>query len=155
MRKLGGSHNIENVVVNIRPFGPPVPIRKKQQVHCVFGANVNRIVVNQTVLDGAGEVDAPRAVILADVVAHDCAGVTRAFFGVVTAFVADQKKTTVIVVTVIVLDDGIPAIPVGIESFAVALPFCPVGLVILDHRVVGAPSPNRDVVSLGPLIGMA
>jgi len=67
----------------------------------MFGANVNRIVVNQTVLDGPGKIDAPRAVILADVVAHNRPGVPGALFGAVAAFIADQQESAVVVVAII------------------------------------------------------
>src|SRR6266850_6650857 len=118
----------------------------------MFGTNVNRIVVNQTVLDGPGKIDAPRAVILADVVAHNRSRVPGALFGAVAAFIADQQESAVVVVAIIVLDDRIPAVPVGIESFAVPLSFCSVSLVVLNHRIVGAPGPDRHIVSIRPLI---
>src|SRR6267143_4316464 len=147
-RKLGRSRHIKNVVVKMAAFRPPVPIRKKQEVYRAPWLDVNCVVVDQAIFYGTGNVDAARAVILADVVAHDRAGVAGAFFGVVAAFVADQEKAAVVVVTVIILDDGIPAIPVGIEAFAVPLSFGSIGFVVLNHGVVGAPSPDRHIVSI-------
>src|SRR5437016_997524 len=148
------SCHVKNVVVKMAAFGPAMPIREKQEVYRVLWPDVNCIVVNQAIFYGTGNVDAPRAVVLADVVAHHRAGVTGAFFGVVSTFVADQEKTTIVVVAVVVLDDRVPAIPIGIEAFAVTLSFRSIGLVVLNHRVVGAPSPDGDVVSLGALIGV-
>src|SRR6267378_4282438 len=153
-RKLGGSRHIKNIVVETAAFRPPVPIRKKQEVYRVPWPDINCVVVDQAIFYGTSNVDTARAVILADVVAHDRAGVAGAFFGVVATFVADQEEAAVVIVTVIILNDGIPAIPVGIEAFTVPLSFRSIRLVVLNHRVVGAPRPNRDVVSLGPLIRM-
>ena len=116
--------------------------------------DVNSVVVNQAFFHGTGDIDAARAVILADVVAHYRARVTGAFCRLMPAFVANQEKTTVVVVAVIVLDEGIAAIPVGIKALPVALSFRSVGLVVLNHRIVGAPGPDGYVVSIRPLIGM-
>src|SRR5256885_4067604 len=116
--------------------------------------NVNSVVVNQAFFHGAGNIDAARAVILADVVAHYRSCVSGAFCSVMPGCVANQEKTTVVVVAVIVLGDGIAAIPVGIKALSVALSFRSVSFVELNHRIVGAPGPDGYVVSIRPLIGM-
>src|SRR5882762_9744128 len=154
-RKLGGSRHIKNVVVKMAAFSPPVPIRKKQEVYRVPCPDVNCVVVDQAVFYGTSNVDTARAVILADVVAHDRACVAGAFFRVVATFVADQEKAAVVVVTVIILDDGIPAVPVGVEAFTVPLSFGSISFVVLNQRIVRAPGPDRHIVSIRPLLRMA
>ena len=57
--------------------------------------------------------------------------------------------------TVVVLNNCIPAVPVGIKALCVALPVSAVDFVELHDRVVGAPRPDADVVALRALIGAA
>src|ERR1700737_2015880 len=154
MGKSRSSRHIKYVVVEVGAFGPAVPIRKKYEIHASPWPDVNCIVVNQGIGYRPGNVDAACAIILTDVIAHDGSGIPHALLAAVTAFVADQEKPTVVVVTVVVLDNGIPAVPVRIVAFTVALPFCSVSFVMLNHCIVRAPSPDGHVVSLGTLIGV-
>src|ERR1700690_1900160 len=65
------AHDIKNVVEQMDGARPSVPIGLKQEMHAVFLPHVNCIVVNNASLDRPRDIDAARAVILADVVAHN------------------------------------------------------------------------------------
>ena len=77
-------------------------------------------------------------IVLADVVARDGAYIPD-IFGAGIAGVADEKKSAVVVVAVVVLDERVAAVPIGVEAFAVVLAARSISLVELDDGVVGAP----------------
>ena len=56
--------------------------------------------------------------------------------------------------TVVVLDDRIAAVPVGIEAFRIVLAASAIDFVELHDRVVSAPRPDAHVVVLRALAGM-
>src|SRR5208283_5939709 len=124
-----------------------------QQVHVVIRPNENRVVVNQSVLHRSGKIDAAGAVVFADIVTGDGADVPRAGLGLLSAVVANQQKAAVVVVAIVVLNDGVLAVPIGIEPFSVALALGAIGFVILNQRVVSTPGPDGHVVAFGSLIG--
>ena len=84
---------------------------------------IDRVVVNGRVAHRTGHIDAPRVIVLADVVAHNRAHVSCVLFGIKAAFVAVQEEAAVIIVAIVVLDEGVARVPVGIETFAVATVF--------------------------------
>jgi len=78
---------------------------------------IDRVVVNGRVAHRTGHIDAPRVIVLADVVAHNRAHVSCVLFGIKAAFVAVQEEAAVIIVAIVVLDEGVARVPVGIETF--------------------------------------
>src|SRR5580704_15570922 len=90
-------------------------------------------------------------IVLANVVANDGADISHAVFGVLRTVVADQQKSAFIVVAVVVLDDRVAAVPVGIKPFGIMLAFGSIHFVVLDEGVVRAPWPDADVVILRAL----
>src|SRR5437667_1985784 len=147
------SGNVEDVVVKARVLAPSVPVGKQQQTHGVLGAYINGVVVNRAVLYRSRDIDTAGSVILTDVVADNGSGISGALCGIVSTLIADQQKTAVVVMAVVILNDCVPAVPIGIEAFSVALAFGAVSLVVLNQRVVRAPRPDPDVVSFRPLVG--
>src|SRR5262245_34172636 len=94
-------------------------------------------------------------IILTDVVADDRSDVPDIAGGSVAAFIADQQKTTFVVVAVVVLDDCVLAVPIRVKPLAVPLALCQVGFVVLNDGIIGAPGPDGDVVAFRPLVGPA
>src|SRR5262245_65470976 len=94
-------------------------------------------------------------IILADVVTHNGSDIPDAALWRMAALIADQQETAFIVMTVVVLDDGISAVPIRVKPFAVSLALGEIGLIVLNGGIVSAPRPDRDVVALRPLIGSA
>src|SRR3981081_3071566 len=121
---------------------PTIPVRVQQQAHVLVPSDVNGVVVDRSVRHWPGYIDAARVIVLADVVANNRSNVPNVLTRIVAALIADQQKSAVVVVTVVVLDDGIAAVPVGIEAFSIPLPVRAVHFVELHDRVVGTPRPD-------------
>src|SRR5207237_9772242 len=66
-----------------------------------------------------------------------------------------QQEPPVIVVAVVVLNHRVAAVPVGVKALSVPLTFGSVSFVVLDDGIVRAPRPDRNVVVLRTLAGMA
>ena len=152
--KLALSRNVENIVVEKRFGSPALPIELRYKVNLKSFSHVNRVVLNERILYRAADIDAARTIVHADVVADDGPRVARAGLGLLVAIIADQEKAAVVVVAVVLLNNRVFAAPVGVKPFTIALPFCAVGLVVLDHGVVRAPRPDRYVAASRALIGV-
>src|SRR5208337_3532446 len=100
---------------------PSRPIGVENQIHVLSFSDVDRVVIDECVLHRTRELDPPMMIILADVVANDRAAIPLAGLRTLGTFVADQQESALVVVTVVVLDDRIPAVPVGIEAFRIVL----------------------------------
>src|SRR5262249_5897359 len=94
-------------------------------------------------------------IVLADVVANDCSDIASAVLGSLRTFVTDQQKPAFIVVAIVVLNDRVAAIPVGIKAFSVVLTASSIDFVVLDDGVVPAPRPNTNVIVLRTLTGIS
>src|SRR6516164_6593092 len=92
-------------------------------------------------------------IVLADVIANNGADVPSAVFCLLRTLIADQQKTTFVIVAVVVLNDGVTAVPVGIEAHSVVQPFHSINFIELDDGVVGTPRPDAVIVGFRPLIG--
>jgi len=147
MRKFCRARHIENIVVQIRAIGPALSIRLQKQTHGFAPSHVKRVVVHSCIANRTRQIDAPMVIILADVVADDGAHIANAFRGVVPAFVANQQEPAVVVVAIVVLDNSITAIPIGIEALAVSLSTRAISFVVLNDSIVRTPRPDSDVVS--------
>ena len=132
--------DVENVVVEIRAVGVSAgPICEFEQGEMLFAADVDDVVVDHRVAGISAEVeDAGGAdtVVLADVVADDCALAVRAAGG------ADEHETAVVVVAVVELEGVVAALVVGIESLAVVGAVHAGDFVELDDGVVGGEGPD-------------
>ena len=73
--------HIKDVVVDVGARRPAGPIGVEYEVHVLAFANIDRVVVDERVLHRPGELDAAMVVVLADVVADDRAGISRAVVG--------------------------------------------------------------------------
>ena len=120
----------------------------------MFRSDINSVVIDRGVFHRSRDIDAAGAVILTDVVADDGSGVAGALGGIMSAFIANEKETAVVIVAVVVLDRRVSAVPIGVEAFSVALAFGAVRFVVLNQSVVRAPGPDRDVVPFRALVGV-
>src|ERR1700674_1789165 len=115
-------------------------------------SHVDGVVVNGRVDHWPGYVDAPSVIVLTDVVAHYSTDIANVFAGIVPTFVADQHEAAVIFVAVVILNDSIAAVPIGIEALTVALPMGQIDFLKLDCRIVRAPRPDTHIKTLGSLV---
>src|SRR5213080_353633 len=153
MGKLRRASSEKDVVEEIGVFGPAVPVRKKQHVQSAIRAGVDRVVVNERILDRTCDRDAAGAVIPADVISDDRSAVAGVLRDLVSPFIANQQEPAVIVVAVVVLNHRVAAVPVGVKALSVPLTFGSVSFVVLDDGIVRAPRPDRNVVVLRTLAG--
>src|SRR5581483_1347195 len=87
------------------------------------------------------------AVIPADVVTDYGAQVAEVLVRVPFAGRADEHESAFVIVAVVVLENGVARIEVGIEALAVERGSRQVSLVQLEQRVIGAPGPDTGVVA--------
>src|SRR5215472_4887922 len=116
MGELRWAEAVKDVVVEVRLVRPAIPIRKKHHVCAAIRAGIDRVVVNERVFDRTCDRYAASAVVLADVVADDGPGVAGALGGWVSAFVANEKESAVVVMAVVVLNYRVAAVPIGVEA---------------------------------------
>ena len=112
VRESRGAFHVKDVVVEIGICGPPRPIGVENYVYVFIFPNIDRVVVDEGVLHRAGEFDSAMMIVLADVVADDGAGIASAVLGSLGTVVADQEKSAFVVVAIVVLNDGVAAVPV-------------------------------------------
>src|SRR4030081_3569834 len=148
VRELSRAVDIKKIVVELRPTRPALPIGLQYKIYFLAFSHINSIVVDRRIGDGTGDVDAFRVVILADVVADNGSDVAHVFRGIVTTFIADQQEAAIVIVTVVVLNDCVAAVPVGVEALAVSLSMRSVDFVELHRSIVCTPRPDSNVVTL-------
>ena len=107
--------HIEDVVEYARVRGPR-EAGPQEQVHLDPHPGVKDVVVDLNVSDRAPHVKEPRPIVPADVVADHRAD---------TLVAADQRDPAIIVVRVVVLEQRVRAVAVGIESWPSFVPFTP------------------------------
>lgn len=151
-----GLGRIEDVAAEGGAFGIAVPVvgdnHAAVRVGGRFGIGVDDVALDARVLHTSGDVDAGRehalsggfgadAVADADVVAHDAVLVAQAVVAFL-ARVAHQHQSAIVVVTVVVLDDGVRAVVVAVVGLCVPGSLVSADVVELDGRIVAAPGPE-------------
>src|SRR5262249_39576723 len=119
--ELRSAFYVENIVIDNSVACPSCPIGMQNKVRAFIFTNINRVVVDESILYRTGKLDPAVVIVLADVVANDGSDVARAVIGTLRTVVADQQETALIVVAVVVLNDRIAAVPVGVEAFGIVL----------------------------------
>ncbi len=144
--------DVEDVVLKERVFGlaHATPGALQDAEEFLLLADVKDVVVDLRVGARAAELEQPAHVVLADVVADDRACAADAIGHAQVAVVADEHEAAAVVVAVVVLEDGIAAIVVGIESLAVLVADHVADLVELQQGVVATPRPYASALVGGP-----
>ena len=147
-----GARNAKAVSGNLGILGPPFPVRDLHQIHFLPGSVVDFVAVDPGFFDRPGQVKTADGVVLAQVVADcgpDVAGVDVAL---VPPVIADQHESALVVMSVIMLEGGVPRVIVRVEPLAVSRTSCQVGLVVLENRIVATPRPDPGIEALRPLV---
>ena len=121
VRESRRAFDIEDIVIEVSIRSPSRPIGVENHIHVLPFRNVDGVVIDECVLHRTRELNPPMMIVLADVVANNRAGIPHANLRTLGSFVANQQKSALVVVAVVVLDDRIPAVPVGIEAFRIVL----------------------------------
>ena len=118
----------------------------------MISVDIDGVVVNDRIFRGAGNADASVVIVPADVVADNGSDVADIVLRADRAIIADKQESAIVVMAVVVLNDGISAVPVRIKSFAIVTAASCVCFVVLNDGVIRAPCPDADIVPFRPLV---